>query len=144
MGKLASRDQILAVQDIGFQDIDMGDIPGWEGMTIRVKDLTGAERDKLEAGLVEEKQVRVGKKVKTRQHMNLENVRASFCAACIVDEDMKPLFSADDVRSLGKKSAIALDRIFAVIKDRNGLSDEDVDELAGNFTNGQGDDSLIA
>ena len=144
MSVLANREQILALQDIGYQDINMDDIPGWQGVTIRVKDLTGAERDKLEAGLVEEKQVRVGKKVKTRQSMNLANVRARFCAACIVDEAMQVIFNADDVQQLGRKSAIALDRIFAVIKDRNGLSDEDVDELAGNFTNGQGDASLIA
>ena len=144
MGKLASREMILAARDIGYQDIDMGDIPGWEGVIVRVKDLTGAERDRLEAGLVQEKQVHVGKKIKTKQSMNMDNVRARFCAACIVDESMNLIFSADDVRALGKKSAIALDRIFAVIKDRNGLSDEDVEELAENFTNGQGDASLIA
>lgn len=122
----------------------MGDIPGWEDVIVRVKDLTGAERDRLEASLVEEKKVRVGRTVKTERSQNLDNIRAIFCAACIVDEDLQLLFSADDVRALGKKSAMALNRIFDVIRDRNGLNNEDIEELAENFTNGQGDASLIA
>jgi hypothetical protein len=142
MGKLASREQILGVQDIGFEDIDMGDIPGWEGITVRVKDLSAGERDRLESSLVVERQVQ-GKRGKaiTKRETNLENVRAVFCAACIVDENMQQIFFPDDIRALGRKSARALDRIFAIIRQRNGLSDEDVEELAGNFPNTQDGDS---
>ncbi|RIK41602.1 MAG: hypothetical protein DCC55_11335 [Chloroflexi bacterium] len=140
---LASREQILGVQDIGFEDIDMGDIPGWAGIVIRIKDLSAAERDKLEASLVVERKVQAGRKVKTSREVSLENVRATFCAACIVDESMTPLFGPDDVRALGRKSARALDRIFGRIRERNGLTEEDVEELVGNFENGQGDDSHI-
>lgn len=139
---LATRDQILGLQDIGYQDIDMSNIPGWSGITIRVKDLTAAERDKLEASMVKEEKVQQGRKVRTERSTNMENVRARFCAACIVDENLQPLFSESDIKALGKKSAAALDRIFTVIQARNGLNQNDLEEMAENFTNDPGGDSL--
>ena len=141
MTKLATRDQILGLQDIGYQDIDMSNIPGWEGITIRVKDLTAGERDKLEAGMVEEKKVQQGRKVKTERSTNMENVRARFCAACIVDEQLQPIFLPEDIKALGRKSAAALDRIFTVIQERNGLNQNDLEEMAENFTSDPDGDS---
>jgi hypothetical protein len=137
---LATRDQILGVKDIGFIDLDMSEVSGWEGITLRVKDLNGRERDALESSIVVERTTKVnGKKQKTQELR--DNVRATFCAACIVDEQMQPIFSKSDIAALGNKSARALDKIFTIIRDRNRISDDDVEELAGNFTSDQEDDS---
>ncbi len=137
---LMTREQILSAQDIAFEDIDLSDIPGWE--TVRIKDLSAAERDRLEASMVRQKrEPKRGGGVTVRQEANLENIRARFCAACIVGEDMRPLFTEADLVVLGGKSARALDRIFDRIKDRNGLNDEAVQELVENFETGQTDDS---
>lgn len=140
---LATREQILGLQDIGFEDIDMGDVPGWEGITIRVKDLTARERDNLEKGIIVERKVRgVNGKVETKQELR-DNVRAVFCAACIVGDDGKPLFGREDVAALGGKSARALDKIFGEIKRRNGIGEQDIEELVEDFDSGQADDSHI-
>lgn len=137
---LMTREQILGANDIAFEDIDLNDIPGWG--IVRIKDLTAAERDRLEASLVrQQRQPRRGGGVTLRQEANLENIRARFCAACIVGEDMQLLFSESDVLALGRKSARALDRIFDRVRARNGLTEEAVNELVENFNDGQTDDS---
>lgn len=138
MPKLMSRADILNAPDIGFEDIDLGHIPGWG--VVRIKDLTAAERDKLEAGLVQE--VKTGGKV--RREVKLDNVRAAFCAACLCDEDLRPIFERDDVLALGAKSARALDKIFSRVQARNGLSNQDVDALIENFDTAQEGDSPSA
>ena len=135
MTTLMSRADILGAQDIGYEDIDLSDIPGWG--VVRIKDLTGAERDQLEGSLVKEVRTRKG----VKREMRFDNVRAAFCAACICDEGLQPIFFTDDVLTLGKKSAKALDRIFGRVQARNGLTDEDVDTLIENFDSAQ-DDAL--
>lgn len=136
---LMSKAAILGAADIGFEDIDLSDVPGWG--TVRIKDLTAAERDALEAGLTVD--VAGGRKGIT-QKVSLDNVRAAFCAAALVDEDGNLLFTKADLGALGKKSARALDRIFSRVRQRNGLSDGDVQELAENFGKGQSEDSPSA
>lgn len=135
---LMTREQILGAQDIAFVDLDLSDIPGWG--TVRVKDLSAGERDRLEASLTTEHAER-GRDGKVRKvtGVNLENVRARFCAAAIVGEDLQPLFTAADVQRLGQKSARALDRIFDHVKARNGLDDAAVEELVANFSDDQSD-----
>lgn len=143
MSRFLSKDELLALSDIGFEDVDMSGIPGWDGVIVRVKDLTAAERDRLESSLMVERTVQGSRgQQKVKRETSMENVRATFCAACIVDEQMNPLFGKDDVKALGRKSARALDRLFTVIRQRNGLTDDDVEELVGNFPNGPSDDSL--
>lgn len=137
---LMTREQILGAPDIEFEDVDLSHVPGWG--TVRVKDLTAAERDKLEQSVVAERTEMVNGKPQKRQVLK-ENVRATFCAACIVGEDMRPLFSKVDITALGQKSAKALDAIFTLIRKRNGISEDDVAELEGNSGGDQSDDSPI-
>jgi hypothetical protein len=137
---IMTRDQILAAEDIGYENIDLSDVPGWG--IVRIRDLSAADRDRLEASLLAPQ--RNGQKSAANQQLNLKNVRARFCAFCIVGEDMQPLFSEADIEALGRKSAKALDRIFDRIRARNGLTEDAVNELVENFNNGQTGDSHIA
>lgn len=127
---LLTRDQILGTQDLGFEDVD---VPEWGG-TVRVKMLTGTERDAFEQELV----IRQGKKTQ----VNLTNIRARLVALCVADENGQRLFSQADVTELGKKSSLALNRVFAVAQRLNGLTEEDIEELAGNSGTGQSEDSI--
>lgn len=136
-----SREQILQAADIAFEDLDLGDIPGWG--VVRVKDLTAKERDRLEQAVVVERTERVNGKNRKTTGLK-ENIRATFCAACIVDENLQPIFSKRDIEALGQKSARALDRIFSLIRSRNGISDDDVAELEGNSESDQSEDSSSA
>lgn len=134
-----TRDQILGTPRTGYHEIDLSDIAGWG--KVRIKDLTAGERDKIEASCVVERVVvgRNGKR-KLKKDTTLDGIRAKFVAACVVDDDGRRVFSADDVAAISDLNAQAIDRIFVTIQERNGLRDEDLDELAGNFSDGQSDE----
>ena len=130
---LLSRDQILEAQDIETEDVEC---PEWGG-TVRVKGLSGEERDSYEAACMQERPAYdgKGKQVRGRTELgrNLANVRAKLVARSIVDEAGERLFTDHDVVALGKKSAAALDRVFEVAAKLSRLSDEDVEDLAGKY-----------
>jgi hypothetical protein len=114
------RTQILQADDLVTKEVH---IPEWNA-TVRVKSLTGAERDEFEASITSIK----GDKANT----NLRGMRAKLAIACCVDADGKPLFKSSDLQALAGKSARALSRIFDVAAELNGLSKSDVEELTGN------------
>lgn len=118
---LLSRDQIFASNDMLMQDVE---VPEWGG-TVRVRSLTGEERDKFESSLIRQ----VGNKATA----NTRNMRAKLVAMSAIGEDGKPLFDPADVIRLGQRSAAALDRIFEVCQKLSGLSDDDVEEIEESF-----------
>lgn len=129
MVKMLTREEILGVQDIATEVLE---VPEWGG-TVKVRGLTGAERDRYENDSLDQK----GKNMK----VNLTNARARLVALSLVDDDGKLLFTEQDVRALGRKSAAALDRIFSVAQRLSGLTQEDMDELTKNSDEGQNDGS---
>ncbi len=126
---LLTRDAILSASDLSFEDVE---VPEWGG-TVRVKMMTGTERDAFEAGTV----VRRGK----RAELNLVNVRARLVALTAVDEDGNLLFSQADVEALARKSAAGLNRVFEAARKLNGLTEEDTAEAAEVFPPGRNGDS---
>lgn len=125
--KLLTRDAILQAEDLPTEDIEVEE---WGG-AVRVRALTGAERDAFEQSIVEQR----GKSTR----VNMRNIRAKLVALTVVDADGKRLFSDKDAELLGKKSAAALDRVFEVAQRLSGLSPEDMEELSGNSEEGQSD-----
>jgi hypothetical protein len=120
VSKFLTRDAILKAHDLPTEVVE---IPEWNGSVI-VRGLTGTERDAFEQSIVEQR----GKNTR----MNLRNIRAKLVALTVVDEEGNRVFSDEDAEALGKKSAAALDRIFAIAQRLSGLRPEDVEELAGN------------
>ena len=129
---LLTRDEILQVQDLPTEQVH---VPEWGG-DVLVRALTGAERDRFEQSIVEQR----GKNTR----MNLQNIRAKLVALTVVDEQGNRIFKDEDVKWLGNKSAAALDRIFEVAQRLSGLRDEDVEELAKNSESDLSDDSTSA
>ncbi len=120
MTQYLSKEAILAVDDVHFEDVP---VPEWGGM-VRVKSLTGSERDGLEASMIEGK----GKNA----NVNLANLRAKLVARSIVDESGNRIFEDADIALLGRKSAAALNRVYEVAQRLSGITQEDVDELTKN------------
>ena len=120
MSEFLTKDAIFSKHDIIAESVD---VPEWGGK-VRVKALTGRERDEYEAALIDQK----GKKTT----VNMTNARARMAMMAVVDEQGQRLFAESDIPMLSTKSAAALDRIFDVARRLAGLTDQDVEELEGN------------
>jgi hypothetical protein len=121
---MLSREQILAAADLPREEVL---IPEWGG-TVWVRTLSAAERDAFEAASVQAR----GKD----RSVNLANLRARLAVLCLVDEQGQRLFTDTDAVALGQKSAKALAKVYDVAARLNGLSADDVEELAKNSASG--------
>lgn len=113
---LLTKAAILAAAD--FKTIDC-EVPEWGG-TVRLRGMSGAERDAWEAEVMDAREA--GK-------LNYTNFRARLVARCLIDEQGQRLFTDSDIEALGRKSALALMRVFEAAQKLNGLSKGDVEEL---------------
>lgn len=113
---------ILAFDDIPVEEVRVEEWKTW----LRVRGMSGRERDDYEASIVTMK----GGKVRD---VKLINLRARLVARCVVDDQGKRLFTDAQIEKLGGKSAAALETVFKVAQRLSGLSDEDVAELEENL-----------
>lgn len=127
---LLSREQILESNDIETRDVE---VPEWGG-SVRIRMLSGRDRDAFEASTVETKG--------NKRVQNLENLRARLVALCVVDENGALLFSKKDVHHLGLKSAAALDRVFSACRELNGMTEADIEELSEGFEEDPNESSI--
>lgn len=118
--KLLGREAIFAVNDLQTEDVE---VPEWGG-TVRVKGLTGTERDSFEESCISGK----GKQASFK----MSNIRAKLVAKTVVDEEGNSIFKEADVEALGRKSGSALDRVFTVAQRLSGITKEDIEELEKN------------
>jgi hypothetical protein len=119
-GGYLTRSAILTVDDSKFEDVP---VPEWGG-TVRVKAISGTDRDAFEAAMVEMK----GSDITLKQ----ENTRARFVSMTIVDCEGNLIMTPADVVALGKKSAAALSRVYDVGQKLSRISDKDIKELVKN------------
>jgi len=118
---LLSKEAILSVDDRQFEDVE---VPEWGG-SVRVRGMSGRERDAYEASIIDQ---RGGER-----KVVLANARAKLIAKCVIDENGTLMFTQDDLRALGGKSAKALERLFDKARELSGMSEGDVERLAENF-----------
>lgn len=119
---LLGKEDILRAKDTVTEDVP---VPEWGGV-VRVKGMTGRERDRWESSIVT-----VDKSGKAATP-NMDNNRAKLVAATVVDEAGNLIFTAEDVGLLGNKSGAALERVVNVAMRLSGISSGDLEELAGN------------
>lgn len=117
---LLAKDAVLAAQDIRFEAVA---VPEWGG-EVRVRSMTGADRDAWEQWLLDSRAADKGAR--------LANLRARMVAISVVDEAGQRVFADGDIEALGAKSAAALDRIFAVAQKLNAIGADDIEALAKN------------
>lgn len=121
MTNYLKRDDIKRVTDRTFEDVE---VPEWGGV-VRVRSLTGKEKDEFERSLMVVEQR--GKK--TVAVPELENMRAKLAVLSMVDENGALLFSNDDIPWLTEKSASALDRVVKVAQYLSRMNDVDFEEI---------------
>lgn len=113
-----SKDDILKADDLPVEDVD---VPEWGGV-VRVRGLTGKERDRFEF-----------KMAAARKDPASAQVRAEVVGRCIVDENGDRLFTDRELDRLGDKSGEALDRVFEKVRELSGMSDDAIEEATEDF-----------
>lgn len=114
---LLNKEAILAARDLTTEDVA---VPEWGG-TVRVRVMSGAARDSLNAKL------RDGS-----GGIDLVGYRTRLLVRCIVNEDGSPTFSEAELDALNTKSSLAIDRIFAVADRINAVQPAAVDAAEKN------------
>lgn len=114
---LLTKSQILAAEDLKYRTVQ---VPEWGG-EVRVGSMTGLQRDHYDAAMLEAR--------KSGDELSLV---AALIAACVVGEDGNPIFTEDDVAALGRKSNVALRRVFDAALDLNVLSPAAMETQRGN------------
>lgn len=116
-----TRDQICTADDVSVIAVE---VPEWKGTTyVRVMD--GPSRDAFEEACASDRK-RIGKK---------RGIRSILAAHVLCDENGGLLFDGE-VDAIGRKSAVALDRVFAAAARINRLFKADIDELEKNSAPG--------
>lgn len=113
---LLTKEAILSADDRATERLTVKE---WDGDVI-VATMSASERDKWEAETYGDG------KPKT------EDFRARFVALCLVDETGKRLFTDKEVGELGKKSAAALQRVFAAAQKINALTTDEAEKIEKN------------
>lgn len=131
MTHFLSKTDIIDADDVQYEEID---VPEWGGR-VRVKGLSGTERDSFEESL------HTGKGKARR--VSLANFRAKLAVRTVVDGDGRRVFEDSDYGLLGAKSASGLAKIAELASRLSGLSEADVEELADEMGNDPSDDSSL-
>jgi len=112
---LLTREQIQA-STVAVETVS---VPEWGGEVL-VADMGGDARDAFERWCLD------------HSGAGFVGARATLASFAIVGADGERLFTPEDVGWLGKKSAAALDRVYAVASRLNRLTKKDVAELEKN------------
>lgn len=118
------KEQIQQAQDLPEEAVT---VPEWGGAALVIRGLTGTQRDEFEASCRKGD----GKDVA----FDASNLRAKLLVRCLYDGPApagKRVFEDDDAEILGGKSGKVLSRLAAKAQKLSGLTDADVEELAGN------------
>ena len=91
---ILTKAQILEARDLEDETVE---VPEWGG-SVKIRSMSGADRDKFEASLTG-----------TAGKRDLTNIRARLVALTLVDETGELMFEMSEVSALGAKSAAALD-----------------------------------
>ncbi|MET9396279.1 hypothetical protein [Kitasatospora sp. NPDC002965] len=120
---LLSKAQIKQASDIKVEDVD---VPEWGG-TVRVRGLTGAERESWEQA-----QMVAGPNGTRVQRPGLTDQRARLLVRCVVDEAGELMFDESDIKDLNAKASAALDRLVDVARRLSRLGANAAEEARGN------------
>lgn len=117
------KDKILAADDIPHEDVE---VPEW-GVTVRIKGLSGTDRDAYEAKAIALKNQ--GQDVELR----LADFRAKMLIKCLCDPDTGDrLFGDKEASQLGRKHGAVLDRLHDIAMRLSGMGRHAKEAAKGN------------
>lgn len=117
---MLTRDSILSASDIETRDVG---VPEWGG-SVRLRSLTGLERDSWEAS---------NRLLKGSEYVpNIKGAKARLLVRAMVDENGVRLFADTDAGALAAKSAGVIERLAEVVAQMSGITETAVEDAAGN------------
>ena len=116
---MLTKEAILKADDL---DITAVDVPSWGGQ-VYIRTMTGGERDGFEQAVSDAN--KAGK-------LDIRGLKVKLVVLTLCDENGARLFSESDTAALLAKSSKALNSLFIAAQKINGLTESDVEELAGN------------
>jgi len=120
---MLTKGTILKASDLKRELVE---VPEWDG-SVYVGTMTASARDEFDlAGLIKDTEGNLTEKQDT------SNFRARLCAVTMQDEKGNLLFGMEDVAELSKKSAAAMQRVFSVAQNLNGMGAEEAEKIAKN------------
>lgn len=127
-GSYATREQILAADDLQFEDVFC---PEWK-LNVRVRGLTGSDYAEYQGSLSSLRQEMRGRGRKRELDVQIEShaekAMLKLCVLSIVDAEGNQLFTEEDLKALGKKNHRPLSRIYEVAERLSGLNEEATEE----------------
>lgn len=123
--RLLTKEQILKASDLPTEVVE---VPEWGGSVI-VRTLMSDIFDNWQLSQSDDKK------------KGVRRIRSTFCAICMVDESGNVLFTESDVDLLGRKSGIAMDRVYDVAQRLNARDETAVEDAVKNSSDSQSDDS---
>jgi hypothetical protein len=100
--------------------------PEW-GLDLTVRTLTGTERDELE---------NTWHTRRVAKDDSILGIKILLVQSTVVDEDGLQVFDVGERDLLNGKSAKVIDRLFQTAQRLSGLTDDDIQEMAGNLNGG--------
>lgn len=131
-----SAEDIFAAEDFVIEEVEC---PEWKGI-VHIQTISAAERDAFELAIYDENEARK-KRDRGGRVRAAKSMRARLVARCACNEKGVRVFTDDDVARLSAKSALVVDRLYAVAARLNGLTKEDEDTLLKDFDNDQDEPS---
>jgi len=114
-----TKEQILGAKDLPIREIP---VPEWNG-SVRMQTLSGKDRDSFEDTI---------QKRKTGQLIELKGLKVMLLSLTVIDEAGALMFSEADLVKLNEKSSKAINNLFEVATEMNGIGEEAVEELRKN------------
>jgi hypothetical protein len=117
---------IAAAEDVPFEDVE---VPEWSGATVRIRGLTGTERDDYEAKSAAVRQ----SKGRAEIEMRLANYRSKLLVKCLLDpENNERVYTDNEAPELGKKAGVVVNRLFELAVRLSGMDDKALEAAEGN------------
>jgi len=133
---ILSRQELLSYTEVRYELVTFPDRRRADGSipAVLVRSLTVRERDAFESSLI------IGKG--KNQRTDTRNIRAKLVAlTAMADYNGTRLFTMKDVENIGRVDAELVSRVYDVSSRLSGISEKDLEELAGNFALDQLEDS---
>lgn len=120
MSQLISREKLLTPVEVPMRKVELPALGGY----IWVKGMTAKERGQFEKSFDNSD----GTKNKTR----VSQVRERMVIICACNEDRTPMLTIRDLEKLGQQEINIVEKIVIVAQELCGMTDNDIEELAGN------------